>query len=186
MPVPGCYAFWVGSMPPGQIVSDLGVTLAQNPLAEALVGEQTQHTGLRRSVIYRWFTDPAERRIHPEEDHQRHSRIWVASLRAVHGRADDDPAARELVDHLLRESDEFGALWERHEVASPGGTLKRFLHPLVGQLTLDGQILTSEENITERLVTFTATPGSEDAHRLELLSVIGSQSFPTDAELDAV
>jgi transcriptional regulator with XRE-family HTH domain len=162
---------------PAQIVSDLGVTLAQNPLAEALIGVQTQYTGLRRSLIYRWFTDPRERRIHPEEDHPLHSRIWVASLRAVHGRDPDDAEPRELVDHLLRESDEFAALWERHEVASPDGKLKRFAHPLVGRLTLHCQILISEHNVTERLVVFTAAPGSEDAQRLELLSVIGSQSF---------
>lgn len=161
---------------PAQIVSDLGVTLSQNPLAEALVGVQTCYTGPRRSMIYRWFTDPAERRIHPEDDHPLHSRIHVASLRAVHGRAGDDPEVRELVDHLLRESDEFAALWQRHEVASRAGTLKRFVHPLVGLLTLDCQILTAE-NLTERLVVFTASPGSESADRLDqlaLLSVTGS------------
>ncbi|MGZ4243559.1 MAG: helix-turn-helix transcriptional regulator [Solirubrobacteraceae bacterium] len=168
---------------PAQIVSDLGVTLAQNHLAEALLGVQTSHTGLRRSLIYRWFTDPPEHRIHPEEDHPLHSRIWVASLRAVHGRAAEDPEARELVEHLLRESDEFATLWERHEVASPSGRLKTFVHPLVGRLTLDCQILTAEHNLTERLVVFTAPPGSEDAQRLELLSVIGSQSFSGAAEL---
>jgi transcriptional regulator with XRE-family HTH domain len=172
---------------PAQIVSDLGATLSQNRLAEALVGVQTRYSGLRRSVMYRWFTEPAERRIHPEEDHPRHSRGYVASLRGVHGRAGNDPEARELVEHLLRQSDEFAALWERHEVASRpsgDGTLKRFLHPQVGTLTLDCQILAAE-NLTERLVVFTATPGSEDAHRLELLSVIGSQRFPTSAALGA-
>lgn len=50
---------------PAQVVSDLGVTLMQNALAEALLGPQTQYTGLRRSVIYRWFTDPTERRLTP-------------------------------------------------------------------------------------------------------------------------
>ena len=161
---------------PAQIVSDLGVTLRQNPLAEALVGVQTRYRGLQRSMIYRWFTQPSQRQLHPEADHAIHSRIHVASLRGVHGRAADDPEARELVDHLLRESEEFAALWERHEVASPTGTMKRFLHPLVGALTLDCQILTSE-NITERLVVFTASPGSEDAERLALLSVLGAQEF---------
>lgn len=168
---------------PAQITSDLGVTLAQNPLAGALVGVQTRHTGLRRSLIYRWFTEPAERGIHPEEDHSMHSRIWVASLRAVHGRTPHDPEAHDLVDHLLRESDEFAALWERHEIASADGKLKRFVHPLVGGLTLHCQILISEHNITERLVVFTAAPGSEDAQRLELLSVLGSQDFSEAAEL---
>jgi transcriptional regulator with XRE-family HTH domain len=171
---------------PAQIGSDLGVTLAQNSLAEALVGVQTRHSGLRRSLIYRWFTDPAERRLHPEEDHPAHSRRHVASLRAVHGRSGEDPEARALVEQLLRQSQEFTALWERHEVGSPSGTLKRFLHPLVGPLTLDCQILTSEQNLTERLVMFTASPGSEDAHRLELLSVIGSQGFPSGVITDAV
>jgi transcriptional regulator with XRE-family HTH domain len=170
---------------PAQITSDLGVTLKQNALAEALVGVQTRYTGPQRSLIYRWFTDPAQRRIHPEADHQMHSRIHVASLRAVHGRAAEDPEAHELVDLLLHESDEFAALWERHEVASRAGTMKRFVHPLVGSLTLDCQILTSA-NVTERLVVFTASPGSADAERLALLSVIGSQAFPSgDALLGA-
>ena len=170
---------------PAQIVSDLGVTLSQNPLAEALVGVQTRYTGLPRSIIYRWFTDPVQRLIHPEADHQTHSRGHVAAIRGVHGRSGDDPEVRELIEHLLRESTEFAALWERHEVASPAGRLKRFVHPLVGQLTLDCQILTSE-NLTERLVVFTANPGSEDANRLKLLSVIGSQAFSSAGTLDAV
>jgi transcriptional regulator with XRE-family HTH domain len=161
---------------PAQIVSDLGVTLAQNQLAEALAGVQTHYTGLRRSMIYRWFTEPAQRQIHPVDDHPMHSRIHVATLRAVHGRAADDPEAHELVERLLSESDEFAALWERHEVASRAGTMKRFLHPLVGPLTLDCQVLTAE-NLTERLVVFTASPGSEDADRLALLAVVGSQAF---------
>jgi transcriptional regulator with XRE-family HTH domain len=162
---------------PAQIVSDLGVTLVQNPLAEALAGVQTDYTGLRRSMIYRWFTEPDQRAIHPREDHPKHSRIHVASLRAVHGRLADDLEAHELVDRLLAESGEFATLWERHEVASRTGTMKRFLHPVVGPLTLDCQVLTAE-NVTERLIVFTASPGSEDADRLALLSVVGSQAFP--------
>lgn len=166
---------------PAQITSDLGVTLSQNRLAEALVGAQTQYAGRRRSLFYRWFTDPDERRIHPAEDHPRHSGDFVGALRVVHGRAGDDPAVGDLITALLSESEEFAALWTRHEVASPSRTLKRFLHPLVGPLTLDCQILTAE-SLTERLVVFTASPGSEDADRLALLSVIGAQGFPDSAD----
>jgi transcriptional regulator with XRE-family HTH domain len=168
---------------PAQIVSDLGVTLSQNALAEALVGVQTRYTGLRRSMIYRWFTEPAQRAIHPEADHPLHSRAHVASLRAVHGRSAEDTEAHELVEHLLRESEEFAAQWERHEVGRRPATMKRFVHPLIGALTLDCQILTSE-NLTERLVVFTAASGSEDADRLALLAVVGSQAFPNGGALD--
>jgi transcriptional regulator with XRE-family HTH domain len=184
-PSPGLLRVLARLDTPAQIVSDLGVTLSQNRLAEALLGVQTHHTGPRRSMIYRWFTDPAERRIHPEEDQPLHSRLWVASLRAVQGRAGDDPEAQEMVDRLLRESDEFATLWARHEVSTPTAKLKRFVHPLVGLLTLDCQILISEDTVTERLIVFTAGPSSEDAHRLELLSVIGSQDFASGAELSA-
>lgn len=168
---------------PAQIVSDLGVTLSQNRLAEALVDVQTRSSGLRRSMIYRWFTDPAARRLHPAADHPMHSRIHVGALRAIHGHTADDPEARELVQHLLHESNEFAALWERHEIKTRTQTMKRFIHPLIGALTLDCQILTSE-NLTEKLVVFTASPGSEDANRLALLAVVGSQTFPSSDALD--
>jgi transcriptional regulator with XRE-family HTH domain len=166
---------------PAQVVSDLGVTLRQNPLAEALMGVQTQYTGLERSTFYRWFVDPDERRRFPEADHDVHSRSYVANLRAVHSRGTDDHEAVELVDQLRRRSPEFAQLWQRHEVALRNETRKRILHPAVGLMTLDCQILTAE-NLTEKLVVFTATPGSEDAERLALLSVIGAQTFETSAQ----
>ena len=50
------------------------------------------------------------------------------------------------------------------------------MHPSVGVLTLDCQILTAENQLQD-LVIFTATPGSDDAERLAFLSVIGSQQF---------
>jgi transcriptional regulator with XRE-family HTH domain len=163
---------------PAQVVSDLGVTLAQNPLGEALMGDGMGYAGLERSVFYRWFTDPAERSRFPGADHPIHSRSYVAALRVVHGRGADDREANDLVDALLRRSPEFAALWERHEVAARTDTRKRILHPSVGLMTLDCQILTAE-NLTERLVVFTATPGTEDAERLALLSVVGTQTFET-------
>jgi transcriptional regulator with XRE-family HTH domain len=170
---------------PAQIISDLSVSLSQNQLAEALVGVQTRYSGLQRSLVYRWFTDPEQRAIHPEADHELHSRVHVASLRVVHGRDAEDPEAQELVDHLLAESDEFAALWQRHEVVSRANTLKRFVHPLVGTLTLDCQVLTSE-NLTEKLVVFTASPGSEDAERLALLAVVGTQAFASGDAINVV
>jgi len=39
----------------------------------------------------------------------------------------------------------------------------------------------SSEHQMERLLVFTATPGSEDAERLALLSVIGTRDFATSA-----
>ena len=169
---------------PAQVVSDLGVTLEQNPLAQALLGVHTQYSGLQRSMIYRWFTDPDERTRFPAEDHEFHSRRYAALLRAVQGRDPGDPDAREIIDALLQQSPEFAALWAEHEVGLPAESYKRIAHPTVGLIKLDCLILTAE-NQTEKLVVFTATPGTEDAERLALLRVIGTERFTTLAEVDA-
>jgi transcriptional regulator with XRE-family HTH domain len=161
---------------PAQIVSDIGVTLKQNALAEALVGVHTGYTGLRRSMIYRWFTDPDTRALHPEDEHQLHSHSHVAWIRTVYTRDGDDPEVRDLVEHLLAESPEFAVLWEEHEVSRWSHPIKRFVHPVIGTITLHCEILTAQ-NVTERLIVFTALPGSEDVEKLALLRVIGAQSF---------
>jgi transcriptional regulator with XRE-family HTH domain len=158
---------------PAMIVSDLGVTLHQNRLAEALVGDHSQFSGPARSMVYRWFTEPERRGIHPAADHEFLARRHVAALRAVHGRPGPDPEADELVARLLAESEEFAAMWERHEVARRTTTDKRFVHPLVGEITLDCQNLIAQ-NLSERLVVFSAAPGSVDEARLRMLAELAA------------
>jgi hypothetical protein len=158
---------------PAMIVSDLGVTLRQNELAKALLGDHSVYTGLSRSMIYRWFTEPERRGLHPAEDHAVRARQHVAALRAVHGRPGPDPECDELVTALLAVSDEFAAFWEEHEVGSRQAVDKRFVHPLVGELKLDCQILTPE-NLSERLVVFSAAPGSVDEARLGMLAELAA------------
>ena len=161
---------------PAQVVSDLGVTLKQNPLAEALLGVQTGYTGLARSQIYRWFVLPEERSRFLTDEHEMHARSYAAHLRAALARNPDDDEARRLLDALHRDSPEFTELWSDHDVGFRAGLQKRVLHPNVGVLTLDCQILTAENQL-QNLVVFTATPGSEDAERLAFLAVIGIQQF---------
>ncbi len=156
------------------IVSDLGVTLRQNEMAKALLGDHSVFTGMARSMIYRWFTEPERRGLHPAADHELRARQHVAGLRAVHGRPGPDPEADELVAALLAESAEFAALWERHEVGRRTVVDKRFVHPLVGELTLDCQNLVSETNVSERLVVFSAAPGSVDEARLRMLAELAN------------
>jgi transcriptional regulator with XRE-family HTH domain len=161
---------------PAQVTSDLAVTLAQNDLAIALLGDHSRYEGPSRSNYYRWFTDPTAREHTPADEHELTSRTYVAGLRAVHGRDPDDAEARELVERLRAESPEFAEIWDRHEVGVRRDTSKRIIHPEVGLLEIDCQVLTAE-NQTERLVVFSAAPGSESAERMRLLGVIGSQTF---------
>jgi len=158
---------------PAQVVTDLGVTLVQNRLAVALLGDQTSHDGPARSAYFRWFLgDPAERALRAEREHAAQSRLWAADLRAATGRG--TPGADALVTQLLAGSPEFTEIWARHEVAAHSEQRKTLVHPDLGEVELDCQVLYSDDR-GQRLLVFTATPGTIHADRLELLSVVGRQ-----------
>jgi hypothetical protein len=164
---------------PAMVTNDLGEVLAQNPLAVALIGDETRFaTGeADRSRFHRWFTDPSERALHAPEEHDRLSRSYVAALRIATARHPDDPRGRVLVDRLLQASPEFANLWADHDVSwRPGVEPKTFQHPQVGRMELECQTLIAESE-SQILVVYTATPGTESAERLRLLGVVGGQDF---------
>ncbi len=166
---------------PALIISNLGETLVQNRLATALYGEPIRSTGLDRSEIYRWFVDPStERRRYPADDRDRQSRALVAALRAAYGAMGPRSRAGEIVRALQRRSPEFTALWDRHEVAQRFTDHKIIIHPEIGPIELDCQALFTEDQ-SQALLVLTAAPHSEAAEKLELLAVLGSQSFADSA-----
>ncbi|MFB2598446.1 helix-turn-helix domain-containing protein [Herbiconiux sp. P17] len=161
---------------PALILSSLGETLAQNRLAAALFGDQSRHTGLARSSIYRWFTDPAEREIYPAADRARQSEAQVANLRVAYGAAGPNSRAGALLHELQKASPEFAALWERHDVATRFTDHKTLIHPELGAIELDCQALFTEDQ-SQTLLVLTAAPRSEAFEKLELLAVVGQQRF---------
>ena len=161
---------------PALVLSDLADTLVQNPLATALVGDQTCFRGLARSGFYRWFTDPDARSRYPAEDHARQSRIQAASLRAAVTADHRDPRASQIVAELLERSSEFVELWGLHEVAKRFDDHKALVHPELGRIEVDCQVLFTEDR-SQTLLVMTARPGTESHGKLQLLSVIGQQQF---------
>ncbi|HWJ86378.1 MAG TPA: helix-turn-helix transcriptional regulator [Cellulomonas sp.] len=162
---------------PAQVVTELGETLVQTPLAVALLGDQTGYTGLARSTVYRWYTDPGSREIYPVDDQPERGRTFTAELRAAYARGGPRSRAAAIVSALLPDP-EFAAVWAEHDVDDKHARTKRFQHPEIGELTLDCQTLLDTDS-GQRLLVFTATPGSPDADRLGLLAVIGSQRMTT-------
>jgi transcriptional regulator with XRE-family HTH domain len=161
---------------PAMVISSLDEALLQNRLAAALLGDRSRFTGLARSAIYRWFTDPDERRIYPEADQPRQGRAHVASLRLAYGIDGPTSRAGQLVRALLKESPEFAELWAHHEVAARFEDHKILLHPQVGPIELDCQVLLTEDQ-SQALLVFTAAPRSESAEKLALLNVLGHEQF---------
>jgi transcriptional regulator with XRE-family HTH domain len=161
---------------PAQIISNIGETLVQNRMAAALFGDRSGHTGLGRSGIYRWFTDPAERLVYPEADRDRQSRAQVANLRAAYGPLGPRSRAGELVRALQKESAEFAELWERHEVGKRFADHKTLIHPELGEIEVDCQVLFTEDQ-SQALLVLTAPPRTEGYEKLRLLAVLGQQRF---------
>ena len=161
---------------PALILSNLGETLVQNRMADALFGDKSGYTGLARSEIYRWFTDPAERQRYPEHDRDRQSRAQVANLRAAYGSMGPRSRAGELARALQKASPEFAALWERHEVARRFEDHKTLIHPELGPIEVDCQVLFTEDQ-SQALLVLTAPPRTEGHEKLQLLGVLGQQRF---------
>lgn len=161
---------------PAQVVNDCGEVLAQNAMARALVGDVMSRPRRERNLARLYFLDPAARSLFPQEDRAGHARAHVATLRAVAAARPDDPEPAALVAELRSSSEEFARLWEEHEVSQRNRATKRFLHPVVGLLELDCEVMVSHEH-HHLLVVHSARPGTEAYERLQLLRVVGLQDM---------
>ncbi|MCX5345967.1 MmyB family transcriptional regulator [Streptomyces atratus] len=100
----------------------------------------------------------------------------VADLRAAAGRHPDNEQLHTLIADLRKVSPRFDRLWQHGSVARHTATRKTILHPQVGPMTSDCDVVTIEGSHL-RIVICTAEPGSSDARTLALLNTIGTQTF---------
>ncbi|WP_250009053.1 helix-turn-helix transcriptional regulator [Actinoplanes sp. M2I2] len=159
---------------PAEITNELGETLRQNAPGIALTGNTTHYTGPARSIAYRWFTDPATRQRYAAGDHDFLSRLFASGTREIATLRGPDSRAARLAELLLARSEEFRTLWHRHEVGLRPHDGKNFIHPELGRLKLDCQILLDPVQ-AHYLHAFTAPPDTESYEKLRLLTVGGSQ-----------
>ena len=80
------------------------------------------------------------------------------------------------MEELARRSGEFRQLWDLHEMALRFADHKVIIHPEVGPLELDCQVLFTEDQ-SQALLVLTAEPRSEADEKLRLLAVLGTQRF---------
>ncbi|WP_344265912.1 helix-turn-helix transcriptional regulator [Actinomadura napierensis] len=157
---------------PVQVVGDLGDLLAQNDMALALFGCVCTVAPEDRNIVLRWFTEPDVRSHFPAEEREEQARQLVADLRAAVTRRGDDEASRALVTRLRAASAEFAALWDRHEVAVRRSHPYRIVHPELGRLDFDCEVLATPA-ADQRLRVFTPPPGGTEA--LDMLRELGPQ-----------
>lgn len=81
-----------------------------------------------------------------------------------------------MIAELGGGSERFAELWDAGAVGRHEASRKTIDHPRVGPVTLDCDVLTVAGSDL-RIVVYTAEPGTEDAERLALLTVLGTQDL---------
>ena len=94
----------------------------------------------------------------------------------MHSARPDDPRVQSLVRDMLDRSPEFAELWERHDVAVMRSDRKTFVHPAVGRIELECEHLLADAG-GQRLILYTARPGTESYEKMALLRVLGQETF---------
>jgi len=150
--------------------------IAWNDLAAALMEDFSAVPRRDRNLLRRVFLGPHPdgRRLYGVSDADEFASNATQRLRAVAARYPHDPEIAELIRDLHRGSARFRALWDAHEVEATPTLCKTFQHPLVGPVTVNCDVLDISDR-DQRVVIYTAVPGSPSEEALRLLTVIGTQ-----------
>jgi hypothetical protein len=132
--------------------------LYANPLASALYSEHFRDPVRPPNSARFLFLDPRAKSFYADWDKAAHD--IVAALRGEAGRNPYDRALSDLVGQLSTRSDEFRLLWAGHDVRFHRSGVKRFRHPLVGDLTLAYEALELPADPGLTIVSYSAEPGS--------------------------
>lgn len=146
--------------------------LAWNRLGHLLLAghcdADAPHSGPDRPNLTRMlFLDPHTQDLYSRWDEE--AERAVASLRLVAGRHADDRQLTELVGELTLKSEPFARMWSAHPVVSCTSGTKRFRHPEVGAMELAFEAMHLPDDVGQRLMTYTAVPGSSAETSLRLL-----------------
>src|SRR5271170_5714220 len=122
--------------------------IVANQPYDALMGETRSWRGIERNGVWRNLVGPGNRTVHTPEEQARFESLLVADL------------------------------WESGQVDSPQDQSRHKIidHPDVGLIALDcDTLIVAGDDL--RITVYTAEPGTQDAERLALAIVLGTQAL---------
>ena len=158
----------VGPMP-AYATGPLWELLAYNRAAAAVFGLDSLAPADRNMLWYIFMHSDARRRlVHWEGNAQR----VLAQFRAGTARLAGDPRVTALVERLRASSAEFAAWWPRHDVLGRPGCRKEIVHPEVGRLVLEHNVLLPNDAPDFKVIFY--TPLDEENTPEKLRTLLGA------------
>lgn len=150
--------------------------IAWNDLACTLMEDFSALSRRDRNLVRRVFLGPQSdaSRLYGVSDADEFARTSAQHLRAAAARYPDDPETTALVTELVDGSAEFAALWESRDVTAQAALCKTFAHPVVGPVSVLCDVLDIADR-DQRVIIYTAEPGSPSEEAMRLLAVVGTQ-----------
>ncbi len=141
--------------------------LAANELGRALFSELYAAPARPVNSARFVFLDPRAEAFYA--DWERVAGECVAILRWAAGRDPYDRDLSDLIGELATYSEAFRTRWAAHDVRFHNAGVKRFHHPVVGDLSLSYNRLDLPADHGLTIFTYAAEPGSRSAEALKLL-----------------
>lgn len=168
---------------PAYVLSRTNDVLAANPGGLHLMPGLVDWPTRQRNTIRYTFLHPYAQSLWP--DWETKARGCVAQLRAVVGSVPDAPDLVALVGELVVKSPDFSRMWERYDVRKVGDGEKTFLNPELGRITLTHEVLEVVRTQQQRLVVYSAEPGTPDHDAIVLLDMKGAGALTCPSALSA-
>lgn len=147
-----------------------------NSAYDALMGDTSTLTGNDRNAVWRNLIGVGSRARQTPAEHEQQKASLVTDLRMTAARYPDDRPLRRLISSLRSASPHFVELWDT-AIDAPTAERSRHKvidHPVVGSIVIDCDTLVVAGDDL-RIMIYTVEPGTEDAARLDLSLVLGTQ-----------
>ena len=159
-------------MTPALVIGRHTQIVGWNQLAVAVFGDFPALSEDRRTISHLLFTERYLRELHGA-GWERAAREHVAHLRVLLGLYRGDPGITSHIDHLRDLSEDFARMWAGHPVAQVRDRAYVLHHPVVGELTLHGELIAlPDQPSCWGLDLFAAEPGSASEQALRKLGTI--------------
>ncbi|MFJ3804352.1 helix-turn-helix domain-containing protein [Streptomyces sp. NPDC090088] len=168
---------------PAFVIGPRTEIVAWNAMGAALVADFGKIPEQQRYYVRLLITDPTMRELYA--DWEDATRLAIAQMRMHNANNPGDAQMAALVGELSVRDDQFRQWWAAHNIAVRDTGSKHLRHPVVGDLYLDWNAITSAADPDLQTIVWTAEAGTSTHDNLRLLASWAADPRSTTGEIPA-